>query len=292
VVTTLLILNAARCYFFGKKDKFCAHKYVFMIPMLRSFFSIFVLIVGVAGCTTNGDYAPVSDRYNPSERPPSYYIVSAGDTLFSIAWRYGFNVKGLATANNLASPYTIYPGQALALRESTRSIVTAAKRDPNPKKLSASTSRTKGRKPTASVKSPSIKPIIKPAPMLVVSGEGWLWPVTGPLVRSFVATGQAHKGIDIKGKMGEPVRASKAGVVVYSGSGLVGYGNLLILKHSDRYLSAYGHNRRLLVKEGDSVKAGAVIAELGDSGTILPKVHFEVRMDGKPVDPLRLLPRR
>jgi lipoprotein NlpD len=278
--------------FLAKKDDFCAHKYVYMMAMLRAFFSIIALFVGITACTTNGDYAPVSDRYNPSERPPPYYVVSAGDTLFSIAWRYGFNVKGLANANNLASPYTIYPGQALELQESTRSIATLAKSAPSPKKRSASTYRTTGGKPTASVKPAVTKPIKKSAPVIVFSGEGWRWPVSGPLVRSFVATGQAHKGIDIKGKMGEPVRASKAGVVVYSGSGLVGYGNLLILKHSDRYLSAYGHNRRLLVKEGDSVKAGAVIAELGDSGTDIPKVHFEVRVDGKPVDPLRLLPRR
>ncbi|MEX1666139.1 peptidoglycan DD-metalloendopeptidase family protein [Zhongshania arctica] len=276
----------------AKKDNFCAHKDVYIMTMLMKFFSIIGLIISVTACTTNGGSAPVSDRYNPSERPPPYYVVSAGDTLFSIAWRYGFNVKGLATANNLASPYTIYPGQALVLQESTRSIVAAAKPASSTKKSSANASRATASKPTASVKSPVTKPIIKPAPVIVGSGEGWRWPVTGPLVRSFVATGQAHKGIDIKGKMGEPVRASKAGVVVYSGSGLVGYGNLLILKHSDRYLSAYGHNRRLLVKEGDSVKAGAVIAELGDSGTDSPKVHFEVRIDGKPVDPLRLLPRR
>jgi lipoprotein NlpD len=280
-----------RCYFFGEKDNFCAHKYVHMMAMLRAFFSIIALIVGITACTTNGDYAPVSDRYNPSERAPPYYVVSAGDTLFSIAWRYGFNVKGLANANNLASPYTIYPGQALKLQESMRSILTSSKPTPSPKKPSASSYRTTGGKSVASVKPLVTKPI-KKSTAAVYSEEGWRWPVSGPLVRSFVAIGQAHKGIDIKGKMGEPVHASKAGVVVYSGSGLVGYGNLLILKHSDRYLSAYGHNRRLLVKEGDSVKAGAVIAELGDSGTDLPKVHFEVRVDGKPVDPLRLLPRR
>jgi lipoprotein NlpD len=276
----------------AKKDNFCAYKDVYMMAMLRTVFSIIVLIVSVTACTSNGSSAPVYDRYNPSEHPPPYYIVSAGDTLFSISWRYGLNVKGLATANNLASPYTIYPGQALVLQESTRSIVAAAKPAPSPKKSPANAPRKTGSKPPASVKPPVTKPIVKPALVIVDTGKGWRWPVTGPLVRSFVATGQAHKGIDIKGKMGEPIRASKAGVVVYSGSGLVGYGNLLILKHSDRYLSAYGHNRRLLVKEGDSVKAGAVIAELGDSGTDSPKLHFEVRIDGKPVDPLRLLPRR
>jgi lipoprotein NlpD len=120
--------------------------------------------------------------------------------------------------------------------------------------------------------------------------ESWRWPLEGAVVRAFVASGQAHKGIDIKGKMGEPVHASKSGEVVYAGNGLVGYGNLLILKHSEMYLSAYGHNRRLLVKEGDKVKSGDVIAELGDSGTYSAKLHFEVRVNGKPVDPLTLLP--
>ncbi|WP_269618440.1 peptidoglycan DD-metalloendopeptidase family protein [Zhongshania aquatica] len=267
-----------------------------MMTVLKMFFSILVFVLSLAACTSNGSYAPVSDRYNPSERPPPYYVVSAGDTLFSIAWRYGFNVKGLATANNLAAPYTIYPGQALMLQESTRAIVSGAKPATKSKKTpSKSTSSMPNRasnKPAVAVQAPVTKSPIKSSSLVLDSGAGWIWPVKGPLVRSFVATGQAHKGIDIKGKMGEPVRASRAGVVVYSGSGLVGYGNLLILKHSERYLSAYGHNRRLLVKEGDSVKAGAVIAELGDSGTDSPKVHFEVRVDGKPVDPLKLLPRR
>ncbi|WP_339674741.1 peptidoglycan DD-metalloendopeptidase family protein [uncultured Zhongshania sp.] len=262
------------------------------MAMLRYFFGIITLVLSVTACTTSGGSAPVSDRYNPSERPPPYYVVSAGDTLFSIAWRYGFNVKGLATANKLAPPYTIYPGQALVLQESTRVIAAAAKPAPTKNKPSTSKARVTPSKPVAAAKVPIPKPAIKSTPAVLDSGEAWRWPISGPLVRSFVATGQEHKGIDIKGKIGEPVRAAKAGVVVYSGSGLVGYGNLLILKHSDRYLSAYGHNRRLLVKEGDSVKAGAVIAELGDSGTDSPKVHFEVRIDGKPVDPLRLLPRR
>ena len=260
-----------------------------MKTMLIRLISIFVFAVSFQACTTGGSSAPVSDRYNPSESPPSHYIVSAGDTLFSIAWRYGFNVKGLATANGLSAPYTIYPGQALVLQESSRTIASVSKPAVTKKSSSRDSSPRTSSKP---IKAPAPKPVSKPTPQFVDSGGAWRWPVEGSLVRRFVATGQAHKGIDIKGKMGQPVHAAKAGVVVYSGSGLVGYGNLLILKHSDRYLSAYGHNKRLLVKEGDSVKAGAVIAELGDSGTDSPKLHFEVRIDGKPVDPLGLLPRR
>ncbi|CAA0090117.1 Murein hydrolase activator NlpD [Zhongshania aliphaticivorans] len=262
------------------------------MALLRVIFSIIVLILSVSACSSNGGSAPISDRYNPSERPPPYYIVSVGDTLFSIAWRYGFDVQGLANANGLASPYTIYPGQALMLQESTKASVASNKPKSSPAKAMPNPPVAKVSKPAKKSKVVAAPPVVKPAVTTNAPRDSWQWPITGPLLRLFVATGQAHKGIDIKGKMGEPVRASKAGVVVYAGSGLVGYGNLLILKHSDRYLSAYGHNRRLLVKEGDSVKAGAVIAELGDSGTDSPKVHFEVRVDGKPVDPLKLLPRR
>jgi lipoprotein NlpD len=245
-----------------------------------------VLLLALGACSAPHRPAPVVDRYNPSEKPPPYYIVSRGDTLFSIAWRYGFDVKRLANANNIRSPYTIFPGQAIMLKE--RYIAPAR----SPKIAVKSPPRASVKTPTPVAK-PQAKVIAKkPAPPPSSERESWRWPVKGPLTRRFVATGQAHKGIDIKGKMGKPVRASKSGVVVYAGSGLVGYGNLLILKHSERYLSAYGHNRRLLVKEGERVKAGQTIAELGDSGTNSAKLHFEVRIDGKPVDPLKLLPRR
>ncbi|WP_301026748.1 peptidoglycan DD-metalloendopeptidase family protein [Zhongshania sp.] len=253
-----------------------------MMSKLLRLLAFYGLICGLISCSSNGSFAPVSDRYSPAERTPPYYIVSAGDTLFSIAWRYGFELNGLATANSIASPYTIYPGQAILLKEGGKPLV---KQRSHAKPAVAQPARAKPattpKSPVATTKAPAL-----------ATNERWRWPVNGPVVRPFVATGQAHKGVDIKGKMGEPVYASRSGVVVYAGSGLVGYGNLLILKHSDRYLSAYGHNRRLTVKEGDNVKVGQVIAELGDSGTDSVKLHFEVRVDGKPVDPLRLLPRR
>ena len=245
---------------------------------LRQILGFCGLICVLVACTTNGSFAPVSDRYNPAERTPPYYVVNAGDTLFSIAWRYGLQLEGLAVANNVVAPYTIYPGQAILLQESTNSAVAA----PKPSKFPAA--------PTPKSKSSPAKKVLVASSAL--TAETWQWPVNGAVVRPFVATGQAHKGIDIKGKMGEPVYASRSGEVVYAGSGLVGYGNLLILKHSDRFLSAYGHNRRINVKEGESVNAGQIIAELGDSGTDSAKLHFEVRMNGKPIDPLRLLPRR
>ena len=257
----------------------------FMMPIRHRLWLI-VLLAVVTGCAGPHRPAPVYDRYNPAENVPSHYVVSRGDTLFSIAWRYGFDVKRLANANRIAPPYTIFPGQTLQLKESAVAAVSTPK---TPSSKTARNASASSAKTAAATTPPTARPQPRPS---AFENESWRWPVHGPLVRRFVASGQAHKGIDIKGKMGEPVKASRSGVVVYAGSGLVGYGNLLILKHSDRYLSAYGHNRRLLVKEGEQIKAGQTIAELGDSGTDSAKLHFEVRVNGKPVDPLKLLPRR
>lgn len=120
----------------------------------------------------------------------------------------------------------------------------------------------------------------------------WQWPASGKVIEHFSGGAQPHKGIDLEGHSGDPVRAANSGVVVYAGSGVRGYGNLLIVKHDDVYLSAYAHNSTLLVKEGDVVKAGQTIAQIGDSGTDRVKLHFEVRRKGSPVDPAKILPRR
>jgi lipoprotein NlpD len=120
----------------------------------------------------------------------------------------------------------------------------------------------------------------------------WRWPATGKLVRGFSGGTQPHKGVDFTGGIGDPVYAANGGTVVYAGSGVRGYGNLLIVKHDAQYLSAYAHNSRLLVKEGDVVDGGQQIAEIGDSGSDRVKLHFEVRRQGNPVDPLKVLPKR
>ena len=120
----------------------------------------------------------------------------------------------------------------------------------------------------------------------------WQWPHSGKLIKRFSLAGNLHKGIDLRGDLGEPVVAANSGKVVYAGSGLVGYGNLLIIRHDEHYLSAYGHNSRLRVSEGDKVKVGQHIADIGNTGSNEMKLHFEIRRDGKPVDPLKLLPGR
>lgn len=129
----------------------------------------------------------------------------------------------------------------------------------------------------------------------VVAGPavgGWAWPASGTLIGRFASNGSLNKGIDIAGQLGQPVLAASGGTVVYAGSGLRGYGELVIIKHNETYVSAYGHNRRLLVREGQQVKVGQSIAEMGSTGTDRVKLHFEIRRQGKPVDPLQYLPRR
>uniref|UniRef100_UPI0032B300D9 glutamate-cysteine ligase family protein n=1 Tax=Marinobacter nauticus TaxID=2743 RepID=UPI0032B300D9 len=126
----------------------------------------------------------------------------------------------------------------------------------------------------------------------VVANVRWHWPHSGTVIANFSSSGKVNKGIDIAGNPGDAVKAAADGSVVYAGNGLLGYGNLIIVNHNEHYLSAYAHNRKILVKEGEGVKAGQVIAELGNTGTDKPKLHFEIRKNGNPVDPSRYLPRR
>ncbi len=139
---------------------------------------------------------------------------------------------------------------------------------------------------------PPRPPAAAPSTLRPPKPGAWQWPASGKLIGRFSGGAQPHKGIDLDGRAGDPVRAANSGVVVYAGSGVRGYGNLLIVKHDDVYLSAYAHNSKLLVKEGDVVKAGQTIAQIGDSGTDRVKLHFEVRRKGTPVDPVKVLPRR
>ena len=229
-------------------------------------------------------------------RQAEYYRVAAGDTLYTIAWAAGTDWRNLAAWNRLRYPYTIYPGQVLRLKQPR-----AATR---PRTHAATT--PKSRPPPASAKPSTVAapdargrtavaPLPKPAPPPAPTGTGplrWAWPTSGAVESKFVASDPARNGIKVTGRAGQAIRSAEAGSVVYSGSGLIGYGQLIIVKHNDKYLSAYGHNRKLLVKEGDRVAKGERIAEMGESNRGHAVLHFEIRREGKPVDPLRLLPPR
>lgn len=263
-----------------------------------------VLLVGCSSSPSGG--VRVVDRNNNAapQRPTvttGQYVVRRGDTLFSIAFRYGWDYKALAARNQIPEPYTIRPGQTIRFDgrlNSTSSTVAAAPGGVRPPVASTTTSTTTS--PSGSVKTTVIsKPVtVVPPPANESTGpagpspKGWTWPSNGVLIGKFSSNGSLNKGIDIAGDLGQPVLAASDGSVVYAGSGLRGYGELVIIKHSDTYVSAYGHNRRLLVREGQQVKAGQTIAEMGSTGTDRVKLHFEIRRQGKPVDPLQFLPRR
>ena len=201
-------------------------------------------------------------------RRPAAHVVRRKETLSAIAWRYGLDYRSIARWNRIAPPYVIYPGQRLALRP--------------PSKPSSGTAPSQAR---AGPKKPA-----RPDPASLRALGGWTWPATGRLIGGF--TSGDRTGIDIAGTRGQPVVAARGGRVVYTGTGLPGYGRLVIVKHSGRLLSAYAHNDRVLVKEGQAVRAGQKIAEMGSTGTDRVKLHFEVRRDGKPLNPIKYLPRR
>ena len=248
---------------------------------------VLVISLGLVACAAERPRAPVEERHGELKRgssSASKHTVLRGDTLFGIAWRYGMDYRELASINGIASPYTIYPGQQLKLNKPPRKTA-STKSSGN---TVASKTVTPTPRPVTKKKQTVVKKQTEPVPTW--SGKGWRWPTSGKVVREFSAA--THKGIDIDGKAGDPVYATGDGRIVYAGNGIVGYGNLLIVKHSEVYLSAYGHNRDLLVTEGDNVKAGQKIAEKGSSATNSVKLHFEIRREGKPVDPRKLLPAR
>lgn len=218
-----------------------------------------MVIVGCAGCQS----ISVKKRDLSSS---SYYTIKKGDTLYTIGLRSGHGYKRLAKWNNISPPYKIYQGDKLKLFSGILSKKSSKKKNSNKKKPNISTVNKK------------------------VLKSYWSWPVKGKLLRGFYATG--NKGIDISGRIGQKIKATRSGIVVYSGSGLVGYGKLLIIKHNYLYLSAYAHNRRLLVKEGQKVKKGQYIAEMGVGVNAKPSLHFEIRKNGKPVNPLNYLSKK
>lgn len=255
---------------------------------LRQVFIILSTLLLLTACASGPHRAPVQDRGTTIDDRLSVHYVSRGETLYAIAWRYGIDYSSLASRNGIRAPFTIYPGQKIQLK--TGSIARA----PAPKLIAKATKVSRVTTPASSVRSKTTtkKPRVKAATKLPAKGWRWRWPAEGRLLARYSSSSALNKGVDIAGTMGESVVAAAPGVVVYAGSGLRGYGNLLIIKHSERYLSAYAHNSSLLVAERGVVKAGQKIAEIGSSGTDKSKLHFEIRRDGKPVDPLKYLPKR
>jgi lipoprotein NlpD len=233
---------------------------------------------------------------------PDVHIVKSGETLYGIARATGNEPDELAAWNNLSPPYTLSVGQTLRLTSPTRARPAPAKsqsgakatggreQPPRTARAEAPKPHTKG-EPNKQEAAPTASRSHAPAAKRTAAVEQWSWPAEGALLERFNANGR-NKGIDIGGNRGAPVHAAAAGHVVYQGSGLRGYGQLIIVKHNADYLSAYAHCDRTYVREGDVIKRGQKIAEMGSSGADRVKLHFEIRHRGNPVDPLAYLPRK
>ena len=224
--------------------------------------------------------------------------VNEGETLYVIAWIYDLDFIHIARVNSLSSPYIIFPGQILnvdpraqAVQQTRNTATTTANTATgrNQEQLrQTSQSRSQATAQSTSQSSP-----VQINPVTVRQGPvNWAWPAQGNIIGRFSESGVENKGINIAGREGDAVLAAAAGEVVYAGSGLLLYGELVIIKHNDRFLSAYAHNSALLVAEGDKVSRGEKIAELGSTGVDTEMLHFEIRLEGKPVDPLGYLPSR
>lgn len=255
--------------------------------------TISIIILLVAACASPQP-ASVSDREQPPSRKLQSHRVSHGETLYSIAWRYGLDHRRLAAANRISQPYTIYPDQTLRLEEAepSRALSRPAEMPVEVAKKPVKKLSDQQPKPKNRSKNQTSVSEVPPPPALLQGPPSWRWPAGGRILSAFGSSTGLNKGVDIEGKLGESVVAAASGQVVYAGSGLRGYGKLLIIKHNDTYLSAYAHNNRLLLSEGDPVKGGDKIAEMGSSGTDAVKLHFEIRRQGEPVDPIRYLPKR
>lgn len=253
---------------------------------------LLVLSLPLGACSSFWRWEPIDAPGGASAAKPrragaGEYQVRRGDTVYSIAFRHNLDYRQLAAWNGIGRDYLIYPGQILRLSPAD-AATSAARRDrpivARPSAGAATAARQPASEPVV------VKPAATPAAPLPSGPYRWRWPAQGPLLRDFSLP--ASKGLDIGGELGAPVHAAAPGRVVYSGSALKGYGELIIVKHDDTYLSAYGYNRRRLVKEGDVVRGGQQIGELGLGPENKPMLHFEIRRAGQPVNPTPLLPRR
>lgn len=298
------------------------------MKFLSHFTIVFTLLL--AGCSFQADRpAPVESLNYPSKPAhdkgsitASRYKVKQGDTLYSISWGANKDFAHVAKINNLAKPYTIYPGQVLSLnsKKSVTNSNTAKKPSKQASKQRVNTSKPVDKQPVAASSSSQVTAktaskkqldhVAKPAYSVTDSQQAvnrvihrqestlpkkvsrWSWPVKGKMIGTFSAKEQGNKGIKIAGNRGDAIKAAASGRVVYAGSALRGYGNLVIIKHSDDFLSAYAHADKILVKEKQVVNAGQTVAKMGSTGTNRVMLHFEIRYHGKSVNPLKYLPKQ
>ncbi|WP_278363163.1 peptidoglycan DD-metalloendopeptidase family protein [Acinetobacter schindleri] len=248
-----------------------------------------VSAVIVTGCATK-PYINNSARYAAA---PDFYTVRSGDTLSGIAARYGLSYISVAEMNDIPEPYLIYVGQSIRLKNTKRSTTTQVVDTSAPiqrKTVVAPTPVTPAQTTVKTTTSVTPK-VTTPAPVTTVPSSGlrWVKPSNGAVLQQYNLASNI-KGIRYAGNVGDPVFAAADGQVVYAADGLKEYGNLVLVKHINGYITAYAHNSKLNVKSGQNVTAGQKIAEMGSSGTTRTMLEFQVRLDGKPVNPASVLP--
>lgn len=266
---------------------------------------ILIIMLMINGCSSRKTPAPVVDvqgslplsqRYKNSVKG-SEYIVKKGETLYSIAWRADLDVRTLASINGIKAPYKIFPDQKLLLNQKPRKPSKNSTFKPikhkvtnRPlvkKKKQEYGERVERKKQDVAVRKNTVQPKFTFSQKI----KKWRWPAQGKVIQKFSTAKQGNKGINIAGQRGDPIKATANGKVVYAGDALQGYGQLIIIKHNDDYLSAYAHNNSILVKEQQVVKSGQVIAKMGDTDAERVMLHFEVRFRGKSVNPMKYLPK-
>ncbi len=268
-------------------------------------FILITLCIIFSGCSQRSVPAPVTSlSSHPTKSSQKVHIkkdsykVKAGETLYSIAFRANKDFREIAKINGIAKPYRIFPGQILKLK-SPKIKTKKAKNYSNVTPVS-----TKNKQKSYKVVKKELDPAkkreyvekqasskMKQKKVDYSNKLVWKWPASGKVNKRFSNTEHGYKGIQIKNKQGTPIRAAADGIVVYSGSALRGYGSLVIVKHNDDYLSAYAHNKRILVREKQVVKSGQKIAEMGSSDAKITALRFEIRYRGTSVNPANYLPK-
>lgn len=239
-------------------------RWVFTLSMLA-------LLPNLSGCLFGGERGGPTRQSPVVGRCEGIYVAQPGDTLRSVAMRFNCDAQALIQRNGLFEPYILTPGQTLA--------------------LGGDAAKSLGSQNQASLLVEEVPPQSEPIDKVSSADPHWIWPSQGNVSKGFGQGGGSRKGIEITGQAGQPVMAAAAGKVVYRGTGIKGYGELVIIKHDNGYLSAYGYNEGVTVSEGQSVSAGQVIGHMGKDNESRPGLHFEIRKDGTSVDPLLYLPK-
>ena len=249
---------------------------------ISKFYISVLSLLCVSTCSSGTYHAPIVDVGQEAvlsqrttvviENRPQHRV-NEGESLYAIAWMYDLDYKALALVNNIQAPYVIFPGQELTLDVATITLTNSSINRSNETLTPTVVTRNIGGN-AQSRSAEGVNNLLR-----------WVWPAQGNIIGTFSSTDNVNKGIDIAGINGDPVIAAEAGEVVYAGNGLLRYGELVIIKHNDQFLSAYAHNSSISVQEGDNVSRGEQIANLGSTGIDRNILHFEIRLEGQPVDP-------